>query len=216
MQLLPYAILDMDGTLLDSSGMWDRVAVQVLAPWGVTYTPAERDDTMTMTIDGTAAYFVQRFSLPVSPAEMAASIRKQASGAYAAFTTVKPGVPRALDAMRARGVRLCAASGTEKALVDGALAHFGLLDRFDFTLDCATPRGKADPEVYLRAAGRFGARPEQIMVFEDSPTAVRTAGRAGFYTVGVLDAYTRPHWAQVRADADAVLGNWTDWAAQLD
>ena len=68
MQLLPYAILDMDGTLLDSSGMWDRVAVQVLAPWGVTYTPAERDDTMTMTIDGTAAYFVQRFSLPVSPA----------------------------------------------------------------------------------------------------------------------------------------------------
>ena len=205
----------MDGTLLDSTGMWDTVAAQVLAPWGVSFTPQERDDTMTMTVNGTAAYFVQHFSLPVTAQQMAESIRTHARQAYRTLARVKPGVPQALDAMRRRGVTLCVASGTEKPLVDAALSAFGLLDRFAFTLDCATPRGKEEPEVYLRAAARFGAPPSRIMVFEDSPTAVRTAKQAGFYTVGVLDAHTRPHWPQVRADADAVLDDWRTWAGQL-
>ena len=216
MQLLPYAILDMDGTLLDSSGMWDVVSEQVLAPWGKVCTSREREDTMTMTVDGTAAYYVQHFSLPIPPEQMAASIREHARRAYATLARVKPGVPQALDAMRARGVTLCVASGTEKPLVDAALEQFGILDRFAFTLDCVTPRGKEEPEVYLRAAERFGAKPAQIMVFEDSPTAVATARKAGFYTVGVLDSYTRPHWEQVRASADAVLDSLTDWTRQLD
>ena len=216
MQLLPYAILDMDGTLLDSSDMWDQVGCRVLEPWGVRYTPQESSDTATMTVEGAAAYFVQRFHLPVTPQQLAVSIRENARIAYTTLATLKPGVPRALDAMRRRGVTLCVASGTEKALVDAALAHFGLLDRFAFTLSCATPRGKEEPEVYLRAAARLGASPEQIMVFEDSPTAVQTARRAGFYTVGVLDSYTRPQWPQVRAGANAVLEDWNTWADQLD
>lgn len=216
MQLLTYAILDMDGTLLDSSDMWDQVGCRVLEPWGVRYTPQESSDTATMTVEGAAAYFVQRFHLPTTPQQLAVSIRENARIAYTTLATLKPGVPRALDAMRRRGVTLCVASGTEKALVDAALAHFGLLDRFAFTLSCATPRGKEEPEVYLRAAARLGASPEQIMVFEDSPTAVQTARRAGFYTVGVLDSYTRPQWPQVRAGANAVLEDWNTWADQLD
>lgn len=215
MQLLPYAILDMDGTLLDSTGMWDQVAVQVLAPWGIRYTGQERSDTATMTVEGAAAYYVRRFSLPVTAAKMADAIRRQARADYATMASLKPGVVQALDAMRARGVTLCVASGTEKPLVDAALAHFGILDRFAFTLGCATPRGKEEPEVYFRAAERLGAGPAQIMVFEDSPTAIRTAKAAGFYTIGVLDAYTRPCWDDIRATADTVLENWADWTAQL-
>ena len=91
MQLLPYAILDMDGTLLDSTGMWDQVAVQVLAPWGIRYTGQERSDTATMTVEGAAAYYVRRFSLPVTAAKMADAIRRQARADYATMASLKPG-----------------------------------------------------------------------------------------------------------------------------
>lgn len=214
-QLLPYAILDTDGTLLDSSGMWDQVARRVLEPWGVRYDHQESSDTATMTVEGAAAYFVRHYRLPVPPEELAQAVRRQARAAYTTAAALKPGVPCALDAMRRRGVTLCVASGTEKPLVDAALAHFGLLDKFAFTLSCATPQGKREPEVYLRAAARLGAPPRQIMVFEDSPAAVRTARQAGFYTIGVLDEYTRPSWPQVRAAADAVLTDWGAWADSL-
>lgn len=216
MQLLPYAILDMDGTLLDSTGMWDVVADRVLARWGKTFPREDRRDNMTLTIEGSAEFYVNKYQLPITPEEAAKIIREEARRAYAEVAVLKPGALDALDLLGQRGVRMCVASGTEKALVDAALAHFGLLDRFAFTLSCATPRGKEEPEVYLRAAARLGASPEQIMVFEDSPTAVQTARRAGFYTVGVLDSYTRPQWPQVRAGANAVLEDWNTWADQLD
>ena len=214
MQLLPYAILDMDGTLLDSSGMWDDVARDLLAQWNAVYTPRQGDDTMTMTIDGAAAYFVEQCHLPVTPQELAQQIRDRACDAYGTTATLKPGVREALDLMRAKGVTLCVASGTEKPLVDAALEKFGVLDRFAFTLSCETPQGKAEPEVYLRAAEKLGADPGQIMVFEDSPVAVQTARAAGFYTIGVLDEHTRPHWQEVRSNADTTLENWTDWCAE--
>lgn len=215
MQLLPYAILDMDGTLLDSSGMWDDVARGLLAQWDAVYTQGQGDDTMTMTIDGAAAYFVEQCHLPVTPQELARQIRDRARQAYGTIAKLKPGVREAIDLMKSRGMTLCVASGTEKPLVDAALEQFGILDRFAFTVSCRTPRGKAEPEVYLRAAQKLGATPEQIMVFEDSPVAVHTARQAGFYTIGVLDEHTRPHWEEVRRDADAVLTDWPAWCAEM-
>lgn len=215
MQLLPYAILDMDGTLLDSSGMWDDVARGLLAQWDAVYTQGQGDDTMTMTIDGAAAYFAEQCHLPVTPQELARQIRDRARQAYGTIAKLKPGVREAIDLMKSRGMTLCVASGTEKPLVDAALEQFGILDRFAFTVSCRTPRGKAEPEVYLRAAQKLGATPEQIMVFEDSPVAVHTARQAGFYTIGVLDEHTRPHWEEVRRDANAVLTDWPAWCAEM-
>ena len=215
MQLLPYAILDMDGTLLDSSGMWDDVARGLLAQWDAVYTQGQGDDTMTMTIDGAAAYFAEQCHLPVTPQELARQIRDRARQAYGTIAKLKPGVREAINLMKSRGMTLCVASGTEKPLVDAALEQFGILDRFAFTVSCRTPRGKAEPEVYLRAAQKLGATPEQIMVFEDSPVAVHTARQAGFYTIGVLDEHTRPHWEEVRRDADAVLTDWPAWCAEM-
>lgn len=215
MQLLPYAILDMDGTLLDSSGMWDDVARGLLAQWDAVYTQGQGDDTMTMTIDGAAAYFAEQCHLPVTPQELARQIRDRARQAYGTIAKLKPGVREAINLMKSRGMTLCVASGTEKPLVDAALEQFGILDRFAFTVSCRTPRGKAEPEVYLRAAQKLGATPEQIMVFEDSPVAVHTARQAGFYTIGVLDEHTRPHWEEVRRDANAVLTDWPAWCAEM-
>lgn len=214
-RLLPYAILDMDGTLLDTSGMWDLVSQQVLGQWGVRFTPQDRSDSLTMTIEGAAAYFVQRYRLPASPRQVAAQIRARAGAAYAGARP-KPGVEQALDALAAHGVKLCVASGTEKALVDAALAAAGLSGRFAFTLDCQNPEGKASPEVYLRAMRGLGAAaPGQVMVFEDSLTALRTAKAAGFVAVGVYDEPSAALWPQIASVADALCPSWAQWAADI-
>lgn len=216
MQLLPYAILDMDGTLLDSTGMWDLVADRVLARWGMTFPREDRRDNMTLTIEGSAAFYVNRYHLPVTPQEAAKIIRQEARRAYAEDAILKPGAVEALDLMKGQGVKMCVASGTEKALVDAALSRFGILDRFAFTTDCTNPQGKAEPEVYLRAMEQLGAPgPAQVMVFEDSPTAVRTAKQAGFFTVAVRDTFTGEDWPATSAAADAAINAWPDWVAEL-
>ena len=215
MPWLPYAIFDMDGTLLDSTGMWDVVAEWVLARWGKRLTPQDRDNTITMTIEGTARYYVDHYHLPLTVQEVADCIRAEARRAYTSEAVLKPGVIPVLDALRDKGVRLCVASGTDKPLVDAALAHAGILDRFEFTLSCQTPRGKESPEVYLRALEAFGGpEPARVMVFEDSPTALANAKKLGLYTVAVWDTYTADAWPALRQTADSLCERWPDWLAQ--
>lgn len=215
MPWLPYAIFDMDGTLLDSTGMWDVVAERVLARWGKRLTPQDRDETISMTIEGTAQYYVDRCHLPLTVQEVADCIRAEARRAYTSEAVLKPGVISVLDALRDKGVRLCVASGTDKPLVDAALAHAGILDRFEFTLSCQTPRGKESPEVYLRALEAFGGPdPARVMVFEDSPAALATAKKLGLYTVAVWDTYTADAWPALRQTADSLCERWPDWLAQ--
>ena len=215
MPWLPYAIFDMDGTLLDSTGMWDLVGERVLARWGKRLTPQDRDETISMTIEGTAQYYVDRCHLPLTVQEVADCIRAEARRAYTSEAVLKPGVIPVLDALRDKGVRLCVASGTDKPLVDAALAHAGILDRFEFTLSCQTPRGKESPEVYLRALEAFGGPdPARVMVFEDSPAALATAKKLGLYTVAVWDTYTADAWPALRQTADSLCERWPDWLAQ--
>lgn len=211
-----YAIFDMDGTLVDSTGLWDAVGDTVLSHWGKHFPRSDRKDTLTMTIEGTAAYFVQHYALPVSAATVAQMIREEAARAYAAEGAVRPGVTRVLDYFKARGTKLCVASGTEKALVDAALGRLGLLPYFAFTMSCETPEGKESPEVYLRAMQALGAKaPDEVLVFEDSPTAVRTAARAGFYTAAVKDTYTVGDWESLKTVADIMVEDWNAFADTL-
>lgn len=212
----PYAIFDMDGTLLDSTGMWDLVADRVLARWGMRFPRADRLDNMVLTIQGTAAYYVEHYGLPADPGQVAELIRAEAKRAYTGGeASLKPGADRVIRALSDAGVRLCVASGTDKPLVDAALAHFGLLDRFEFTLSCQTPQGKQSPEVYLRALHAFGdPEPGQVTVFEDSPTALATARSLGVRTVAVWDAFTADSWADMPAYADDLCENWPAWLAR--
>lgn len=215
MSWLPYAIFDMDGTLLDSTGMWDLVGERVLARWGLTLTPQDREETVSMTIDGTAQYYVERYHLPQTAQQAADCIRAEARRAYTSEAVLKPGVIPVLDALQAKGVRMCVASGTDKPLVDAALGHLGILDRFEFTLSCRTPRGKESPEVYLRALEGFGSPdPARVMVFEDSPTALATAKKLGLYTVAVWDTYTAYAWPALGQAADSRCERWPDWLAE--
>ena len=50
----------MDGTLLCSTGMWDHVTDRILAKYGKTITHEQRMGNMTLTVEGTAAMFVQQ------------------------------------------------------------------------------------------------------------------------------------------------------------
>lgn len=211
-ELTPYAIFDMDGTLLCSTGMWDHVTDRILAKYGKTITHEQRMANMTLTVEGTAAMFVQQLGVPLTEPECAELIRAEARYGYAQEGTVKPGVEQVLAAMHARGVRMCVASGTETPLIEAALTSHGLMRWFEFAVDCKNPDGKKKPDVYLDALHRFGVQnPVQATVFEDSPVGIATARAAGFATVGIYDEPMAEFWPQITQTADFASRTWQDW-----
>ena len=72
--------------------------------------------------------------------------------------------------------------------------------------------GKPAPDLFLLAAQRIGARPEECIVFEDAPLGIEGARRAGMLAVALTTstsaaALARPHVIASMADyreADAV------------
>ena len=66
------------------------------------------------------------------------------------------------------------------------LEPYALLERFDFVLTCEDVRqGKPFPEVYEKAAARFGLAAAETVVLEDSPNGVRAALAAGARCIAV-------------------------------
>lgn len=202
----PYAIFDMDGTLVDSMGYWDGLGAEYLRAHGVTGDISETlRQTVPMTVRESAGLFVRRFSLPQTPEEAMDEMYRRMEEHYRHDVPLKAGIKEYLSALLARGVRLCVASATEERLVRACLARLGCLDCFSFVLSCETMQtSKRSPEIYLAAAARFGAVPAQVAVYEDALYAARTAKTAGFYVVAVQDS-SEPGWETLRTLADEVF-----------
>ena len=80
------------------------------------------------------------------------------------------------------------ATSSRESIVMEEITEGGLLPYFDAIIcgDTIT-RSKPDPEIYLKACGRLGVRPEDAYAVEDSFNGVRSATRAGLTCIMVPD-----------------------------
>ena len=201
------AIFDLDGTLLDSMGVWGRIDEEFLARRGI----AVPDDYMTtvasMQFAQIADYTIRRFGLPDTPAQLMAEWDRMAHEAYATQVRAKPGAVDYLRWLRDSGARLAIATTLTASLRGPALRHLGLDGLFETVVTPADVGGvgKERPDVYMEAASRLAVAPDDCTVFEDLLAAVRSAKSAGMRVWAMLDDSSRADWSAIRALADGTL-----------
>lgn len=101
---------------------------------------------------------------------------------------VKKGVRDILCYFREKGIAIGLASSTRKALVEEELKQVGLLDYFQsVTGGDELKRSKPEPDIYLMACERMGARKEDTYAVEDSYNGIRAAYSAGMMPIMVPD-----------------------------
>ena len=69
--------------------------------------------------------------------------------------------------------------------------------------------------MYLAAARRLGAAPEETAVYEDALYAAQTAKAAGFYVAGIFDRSAESVWDELRSLADESLTGWMEGLTAL-
>lgn len=99
---------------------------------------------------------------------------------------LQPGVAVLLEAARETELPCAVASSSDRAWVEGWLAHHSLRDFFACirTRD-DVERVKPAPDLFLSAAACLGFDPAECLVFEDSPNGMRAAAAAGMRCVAV-------------------------------
>ena len=188
------AIFDMDGTLINSLIFWDVLWEEFGNRYlgGEKFYPdLEADKAIrTMVLSEAMDYYHERFKIGKNGADLLNTANEVFRDCYVNRVELKDGVKEFLDYLKAKGVKMCIASATDKALLVYAMERCGLYEYFDTILSCAdVGKGKDQPDIYYAALDRLGTDKDSTWVFEDSFVALRTANGMGLNTVGIYDKF---------------------------
>lgn len=200
------ALFDLDGTLLDSLGVWHTVDRNFFESRGIAYTEDYSRAVVSMSFRDAAEYTVSRYGLGDTPEELMDEWYRMVKEEYAEHIFLKPRAKQYLASLRRRGIHLAVATALPEELYLPALKHNGVTTWFEaFASTQETAHGKGFPDVYLLAAKRLNVKPEECAVYEDILPGIRGAKAAGMTAIGVYDSYSAGDEKAMRALADTYL-----------
>lgn len=203
------AIFDLDGTLLDSMWVWNKVDVDFLGARGFEVPQDYQKVISAMGFRETAEYTIERFGLDEDPDDVIQEWNDMAERTYHDEVMIKPYVKETLEYLKANGILLGIATASYASLFEQCLKRNGVYDYFDaITETKEVRRGKGFPDVYIKAAQKMGCLPEECIVFEDIHPAILAAKAGGFYTVGVYDEKSEDSWGEIQRDSDCAISGF--------
>ncbi len=185
------AIFDMDGTLIDSLGVWSVIWDKFGQQYCNGKFDISKDDDKkirTMTLEDAMNHLHTQYGIGKSGNDLLCESEKIIVDFYKNEVTLKSGVLEFLEYCSQKQIKMCIASATDMHLLNIAIDRCGIRGYFDNIISCAeTGKGKDEPDVYLRALSLLNTSVEETWVFEDSYVAVKTAQKLGIKTVGIYD-----------------------------
>lgn len=204
------AIFDLDGTILDSMGVWRKIDEEFLKRRGFEVPPDYMEKIITTGYQGAAEYTIARFSLQEKPEDVIAEWDEMAVEAYTNELRLKPYVKEYLFRLKQAGIRIALATASTESLYIPALKNNGVLDAFDaFVSVQEVERGKDFPDIYLKAAEKLSLEPKDCIVFEDALRCILSAQKGGFRTVGVYDSSEESQQEEIQKAADFYITDFS-------
>ena len=189
-------VFDLDGTLLDSLGMWLEIDIEYMAKHGVEYKREYSDEIKKMTFVECTDYFRDVLGINRSKEEMIQDWKDMSYDYYNHHLQLKP--------FALEYVKKCAQEGKcmictscEINAANAVVDRCGLRPYIQEILTTGEMGiNKENPEMYLECSRRLGIDVKDCTVYEDVLTAAHTASKAGFNVVGVYDKM----WANDEAE----------------
>lgn len=205
------AIFDLDGTLVDSMGLWREIDIEFLQERGIAYHDSLQELIEGMSFTETAVFCKEYYHLSESVEELKAIWNRMAEHKYRYEVQPKPGAMEFLEELKARGIKMGIATSNSEELiqaVNGAY-HF---DRYMSCIvtACSVNKGKPAPDVYLEAARQLDVSPADCLVFEDIVKGLEAGKNAGMRVCAIEDVYSASQREKKREICDYYIESYDD------
>lgn len=205
------AIFDLDGTLIDSMWVWEKIDYDFLSKRNLTFPDDLRVNIEHLSFVEVAKYFKHRFNLNENIEDIMQEWNDMAYSEYSTNVLLKPHAREFLLVLKSMNIRTAIATSNSRLLMNAALKNNGITDMFDAitTLDEAG-KVKNSPEIYLLSAKRLNVQPSECIVFEDILPAVKGAKAAGMKVIGVHDSYSEFQKEDIMRTADKYISDFQE------
>lgn len=212
-----FAIFDLDGTLIDYEGQSHVGLAEGLR--GAGLEPEALTWELHASIIGMRPENWSHKILTNLKVDLEAFSCQQYTRAYhdvmeGLYDRIQPmpGAEELVSHLSTLGVRMAIATSSVRKSFDTKMAyHPKLLAPMEVVVtgdDPAVERGKPAPDIFLEAARRLGAQPEDCVVFEDSPHGITAAKAAGMHAVAIPDSRLP---GNDFSHADRVVSSLREW-----
>ncbi|MCR5698746.1 MAG: HAD family hydrolase [Treponemataceae bacterium] len=122
-----------------------------------------------------------------------------------------PGVVDFINELRSRGIKTAVVTSSNRRKMESVyVRHPEILKMFDEILTAEDfPRGKPCPDCYLIAAEKFGASPDESVVFEDSYSGLEAGRNAKMKVIGLATTHTKD---EIKDKADYVISDFAGFS----
>ena len=204
-------IFDLDGTLLDSMGVWDGLNTAFFNKRGIEMPADYPFAVLRISLFESAEYTKKRFALPETPEALMREWNDTVAYAYGHTIQMKPFAKEYLHILYERGAKLAVATSLPAELYNRALEANGIRGLFTVISDAdEAGYGKTRPDIFLLAAKKLGVPPGDCVVYEDILAAILSAKQAGMNVCGVYDKTSAADWEQIKKTADHTICDFND------
>ena len=181
-------IFDMDGTLIDSTGIWHEIDKAFFAKRGLELPSDYAQHIVHLGLKQAAVYTKETYHLEESVEDIMKEWHQASLDMYKYHVELKKSAIELLELFKKNGVKMAIATANDEELYLPCIQRLGIAKYFDYVADVnSSKEGKQSAKIYLDLAKQMDAEPKNTVVLEDMPTCVKTAYKSGFITIAMDD-----------------------------
>lgn len=204
------AIFDLDGTLIESNSIWEKLDRIFLDRRNINYTDDFIKTLTAMTYEDAAEAMIN-MGIETSVQEFTEEINRLAVYEYSNNIFLKDGAADYLAYLKKNNIKIALATASPAELYIPVLKNNRIFDYFDaFTTTDEVGLSKDHPDIYLKTAEKLAVPPCECIVFEDVLKGVVSAKKAGMMAVGVYDEYSADYTDEIIKTADKFISSFTE------
>ena len=182
-------IFDMDGLLVDTEPVYQRVFNEMMEPYGRVIDLQEHTRCFSGRTDiENLQYLKVQYDLPFTIEELFAQESAIEQRLIDEGVELKKGALELLNYLKSEGYRIALATSNTRAKAEKILGMHHILHEFERLVYADEVRnGKPAPDIFLKAGKYLNLSGDECLVLEDSESGIRAAHSAGMPVIMVPD-----------------------------